>query len=543
MGGWRRRGAAVKRGDPLRAAVRQGRRLLPAPDGELALRPGGGPTAREVLAPDLHAEAAAALDLVLDALADLAPVLAPAVAGRPARLAVREADRERLGAALGRLPAWMEITGSPARSRRLAVRPLLAVDSRLLPPHPELGVEIDVMGVESRGAQDMVHVGRALGAPDRIAEAAWEETSQESLQPRRRRPAPPAPDVEIDVVLTWVDGTDAAWRARRDAALRALGPSAGPSAEPDGAPSSAPLAAPSAGPDGALAAAPPHPSALDESRFVEADELRHSLRSIHRYANWVRRIHLVTDDQVPPWLDVDHPRIHLVSHRELIGGSRFNSHALEASLHRIPGLAEHYLYLNDDVLLGDIAHPGDFFAAPGISRFFPSDLPIDPGPSTAQDRPIMAAAKNGRDLISERFGLEVRTRMRHTVHPQLRSIAERIEQEHPEQVARTREAAFRSRTDLSLAASLHHWYAHALGRAVSAEPDYLYVDLAAPGAAQTLDALESLRRYDSFCLNQEEESPDAAMRRELARFLHRYFPHPAPWELPEGPDGPSDSVP
>src|SRR5690606_18386674 len=257
----------------------------------------------------------------------------------------------------------------------------------------------------------MAHVGRALGAPDRIAEAAWEETSQESLQPRRRRPAPPAPDVEIDVVLTWVDGTDAAWRARRDAALRALGPSA----EPDGVPSAGP------------SAAPPHPSALDESRFVEADELRHSLRSIHRYANWVRRIHL-TDDQVPTWLDVDHPRIHLVSHRELIGGSRFNSHALEASLHRIPGLAEHYLYLNDDVLLGDIAHPGDFFAAPGISRFFPSDLPIDPGPSTAQDRPIMAAAKNGRDLIRERFGLEVRTRMRHTVHPQLRSIAERIEQ-------------------------------------------------------------------------------------------------------------------
>ena len=62
-------------------------------------------------------------------------------------------------------------------------------------------------------------------------------------------------------------------------------------------------------------------------------------------------------------------------------------------------------------------------------------------------------------------------------------------------------------------------------------------------AAQTLDALESLRRYDSFCLNQEEESPDAAMRRELARFLHRYFPHPAPWERPEGPDGSSDSVP
>ena len=61
--------------------------------------------------------------------------------------------------------------------------------------------------------------------------------------------------------------------------------------------------------------------------------------------------------------------------------------------------------------------------------------------------------------------------------------------------------------------------------------------------AEADELRSSLRRYDSFCLNQEEESPDAAMRRELARFLHRYFPHPAPWELPEGPDGPSDSVP
>ena len=61
--------------------------------------------------------------------------------------------------------------------------------------------------------------------------------------------------------------------------------------------------------------------------------------------------------------------------------------------------------------------------------------------------------------------------------------------------------------------------------------------------AEADELRSSLRRYDSFCLNQEEESPDPAMRRELARFLHRYFPHPAPWELPEGPDGPSDSVP
>jgi hypothetical protein len=425
---------------------------------------------------------------------------------------VREGDRELLVEALSRLPAWMAVTGSAGSSARLTVRPRLAVDSRLLPSHPELGVEIDVMALQGSD-----FIGRGLGAPDRIGVADWEEVSRQSLLPERRRSAPPAPDIAIDVVYTWVDGADPAWRARRDAALGPLG----------------------AGVD------VPHPSAVHESRFADAEELRHSLRSVHRYANWVRRIHLVTDDQVPAWLDEEHPRIHLVSHRELIGGSRFSSHALEASLHRIPGLAEHYLYLNDDVLLGDIAHPGDFFAAPGISRFFPSDLPIDPGPATAEDRPIMSAAKNGRDLMRERFGTEVRTRMRHTVHPQLREVAERIECEHPREVALTRAAPFRAPTDLSLASSLHHWYAHALGRAVPAEPNYLYVDLAAPGARQTLDALESLRRYDTFCLNQEEDSLDLSMRQELAAFLHRYFPHPAPWEIAgEREAGPGeDSVP
>src|SRR5699024_7748867 len=238
---------------------------------------------------------------------------------------------------------------------------------------------------------------------------------------------------------------------------------------------------------------------------------------------------------VPHWLDADHPRITVIDHADLLGGSRFNSHAIESALHRIPGLAEHYLYLNDDVFFGRIAYPGDFFPAPGMAAFFPSDLPIDPGPVSAQDLPIMAAAKNGRALLAARFGLDVRTKIRHTVHAQLRSVGEQIEAEHPEEVARTRDARFRSPTDLSLASSLHHWYAHALGRAVPQQPNYLYVDLASPGVEQTLDALESLRRYDTFCLNQEQTGMSPALRREVGEFLERYLPTPAPWERPAQP--------
>ncbi|MFD0331960.1 hypothetical protein ACFQZC_36840 [Streptacidiphilus monticola] len=89
--------------------------------------------------------------------------------------------------------------------------------------------------------------------------------------------------------------------------------------------------------------------------------MRYSLRSIHQYAPWVRRIHLVTAGQRPVWLNTDHPDIRVVDHREIFSDPdalpTFNSHAIESQLHHIDGLAEHFLYLNDDVLFGRLVSP------------------------------------------------------------------------------------------------------------------------------------------------------------------------------------------
>jgi hypothetical protein len=495
----RRRAASLWRGDAIRGASRAAGKLLPAPHaGAVWAGTRSGPRqALAVSAPDLHALRGEVLDTVLAVLAPLEPVLLPPVPRMAWRIAVRQQDAAAARAALGTLPPHWEVLTS-RDGRGISLRPHFAAAGRELERTPDLELRITVM---TRSGD--VHVGTVDGSPGRIDAEQWERTSRESLAPERRRYGPPVPRMPIDAVYTWVDGANPAWRARRQAALRQ-------------------------GADGDVP--PVHPSATDESRFTNSDELRYSLRSLHRSAGWVRRIHLVTDGQVPSWLRLDDPRIHVVDHREILGGSRFNSHAIESALHRIPGLAEHYLYLNDDVMFGRIAHPGDFFAAEGISRFFPSDLPIDAGPASPADPPIMAAAKNGRDLLEARFGMDVRTKIRHTVHPQLRSVAEQIEREHPESVARTRAALFRSAGDLSIAASLHHWYAYALGRGIPSGVNYQYVDLVSPQAAQTLDALESLRRYDTFCLNTEESALEPSMRDELARFLRRYFPDPAPWE-------------
>ena len=87
-----------------------------------------------------------------------------------------------------------------------------------------------------------------------------------------------------------------------------------------------------------------HESAVHAFNEVMADR---ALELVRRHLPWVRRIYVLTRrPQVPECLQ---PGEVVVFH-EAVGlrGHTFNSHAIEASLHMLPGLSEHFLYLNDD---------------------------------------------------------------------------------------------------------------------------------------------------------------------------------------------------
>lgn len=84
--------------------------------------------------------------------------------------------------------------------------------------------------------------------------------------------------------------------------------------------------------------------ASSANRFRDNEELRYSLRSIYKFAPWVRKIFIVTNGQVPQWLRIDHPRLRVVTHAEIFPNKThlpvFSSPAIEAHLHRIEGLAD-----------------------------------------------------------------------------------------------------------------------------------------------------------------------------------------------------------
>jgi len=109
-----------------------------------------------------------------------------------------------------------------------------------------------------------------------------------------------------------------------------------------------------------------NPSDINPERYRDSYELlKHSLRSAEKYLDWFRNIYIVTArPQVPDWLDLSDPRINLVHHDQIVDQEylpTFNQNCFESYLHKIPGLAEHFLYINDDFLFGSKTHLADFF--------------------------------------------------------------------------------------------------------------------------------------------------------------------------------------
>ncbi|XP_049616893.1 N-acetylglucosamine-1-phosphotransferase subunits alpha/beta isoform X1 [Syngnathus scovelli] len=104
---------------------------------------------------------------------------------------------------------------------------------------------------------------------------------------------------------------------------------------------------------------------LTPNRFQDNGALMYSLRSLEKHAPWVRHVFIVTNGQVPSWLNLQNPRVSIVTHQEIFLNMshlpNFNSHAIESHIHRIPGISQRFLYLNDDMMFGKDVFLDDFY--------------------------------------------------------------------------------------------------------------------------------------------------------------------------------------
>ncbi len=112
-------------------------------------------------------------------------------------------------------------------------------------------------------------------------------------------------------------------------------------------------------------------------RYVEAGEIEFCIASIMTFAPFFRNIYIITDNQTPPIHDFvkrnfpeQADKIKVIDHTVIFRDYEkylpiFNANGIETMMWRIPGLAEHFVYFNDDVFLTAPVTESDFFDKDG----------------------------------------------------------------------------------------------------------------------------------------------------------------------------------
>lgn len=418
------------------------------------------------------------------------------------------ADRRRLHRALRR-------AGRPERHLRVDAGPLRPLGRRTpggsrwflhdalafgpdAPADPAIGVTFEFWFAD--GPVKRRYRGAGSERIDATAPAAQQEVAGVTVPVRRslfRDSDLLEPDFAIDVVYTWVDRSDPEWQ---DAFASTAGADAG------------------------------HRLAVNDARYTDHGELRYSLRSLERHAPFVAHIYVVTAGQRPAWL-LESDTLTIVDHRDILDERdlpTFNSHAIETALHRIDDLAEHYLYLNDDVFLLRPTPASTYFVGNGLWRFFPDDAVLLDGPVRSTDALVDAAAKNGRDLIEQAFSRRPVHKLRHAPHPQRRSVNRELEDRFAAAIETTRAHRVRHPGDVSVASFLSHWFGYVTARAVPAEFRAVYVNVHARSAPYAYRRLLAHRDAETVCCNETDADPAraAVAADALKSFLEAAFPGP-----------------
>lgn len=316
--------------------------------------------------------------------------------------------------------------------------------------------------------------------------------------------------VPVDIVYLWVDGADPAWRARHRAAYDAWAAS--------------------------------HPGELAlhgnvAGRYRDNGELRYNLRALERFFPDHGHVYLVTDRQMPGWLQPA-DRLTVIDHRELMPASAlpvFDSAHIESYLHHIPGLAERFLYLNDDVFLGQ-RFDADHWFGDGL-RVCMEEAVVE---LPAQLRPDVAAPVNcavlSRDWLAARDGAyrHAPRLFAHAPRPMLVSAMQALERQAPELFAQVRATVFRSWRAPALLPDLAPRWMVEQGLARSEVVDPLHIasgDMDAPVRLAQLCAQFGTLPF--FCINDTCDDADGDDPRlaRVAATLRQLLPQPSRFEL------------
>lgn len=308
-------------------------------------------------------------------------------------------------------------------------------------------------------------------------------------------------DMPVDVVFTWVDNTDKAWQAQYQQASNQATHQVGLYAN-------------------------------DHARFENHNELYYAIHSILKNLPWVNRIFIITDNQQPKWLDIiDNQKITIIDHAQIIDKKylpTFNSHVIEAHLHKIPNLSENFIYFNDDVFVARPLPKTHFFAPNGNASIFLTEKSLSAMKQKGIMTPTLFACSNCQPLLKNISQTDVDVPLVHTYIPLKKSYFEKAWTLYGDTITAFLPNQFRGNNDLNLATFLVPYLMYFDGKSATKAEICYYFNIRSPHALtqyrQLLQKKSQNEAPHSFCTN-DFNSQDAIpnFKEHLENFLKSYF--------------------
>ncbi|MBO4757132.1 MAG: hypothetical protein J5577_01630 [Bacteroidales bacterium] len=272
-------------------------------------------------------------------------------------------------------------------------------------------------------------------------------------------------------------------------------------------------------------------SRLGEDRngkhFRDWGTLKYLLRGIEKHLPFIRNVYLVVsgESQVPEW--ADRSNLKIVFHSDIIPGRFlpvFNSTAIEMFLHRIPGLDEEFIYLNDDFFPVRDCRPEYFFRNGKASASF--------------HRHLLASGmyknhcRNDDRLAREAAGLApslLYLRPQHTCGAMLRSVCEEL---HAKEGKRIEESVSPVRSMANYNYYLFMDYAFHIGRTFPRKVSNRHFSTAV-ASSRKVCAFIADPKTDFVCINDVNMSEDRfrMFRDSLLEAFNKVFPDKSRFEL------------
>ena len=309
-------------------------------------------------------------------------------------------------------------------------------------------------------------------------------------------------ELPVDVVFTWVDNTDPKWQQnyqyhKSKVDLSLVGQ-----------------------------------FATDLARFDNHNELYYTIKAVKQNLAWVNHIYVVTDNQTPSWID-EFDGVSVIDHRQIIDEQylpTFNSHVIEAFLHKIPNLSENFIYFNDDVFVARALPKEHFYSANGLASIFVSSKVLSELAARGVRTPTMLATQKSLKLLQTLHPHKITNALVHTYYPLKKSVYALAWENFEEQIRLFLPNRFRGNNDINMATFLVPWLAYYERLATERIDVCYYFNIRSRKALTCYEKLIRLKKLGasphSFCandFNSELKNPVLDYRERLLAMLEEYY--------------------